>query len=357
MKRVGKMLAAGLVVALVAGGLYTGIKWAYGGFDDYYYVKATLPRAGQQLEPGSDVRMRGVIVGKVSDIRLVDRQAQLTLQMQRQYHVPKDAEAVISLTTFLGAKFVDLRFDQMRGPYLADGDRIQSSHVGAELEDALADGVRVFDAIPPADLATVVGELATGARGHGQDVARGLAANSDLSDLFASTLTPQIQALHDFQVVFGALRDRGVDLNNLADAINEGVPVYASASAQKALDDALKAVTPFADNLADLLILDKAAWDQMMDAGDKVLGTIAARPEQLAGLVQGLYRYVFKLGGVPCYPTTFYNCTVPKNSAAAGFVNFIGCDGPDCSDKNRQQLCFALPPEIREHAPLCQDEG
>src|SRR5207245_694092 len=83
----------------------------------------------------------------------------------------------------------------------------RAAQVGPELEDAIADGVNVLDAIRPGDAATVVSTLAQAARGHGQDVARGLQANSDLAQLFASTLDPQLQALHDFDVVFGALKD------------------------------------------------------------------------------------------------------------------------------------------------------
>jgi len=344
------VLCPWMILALVGAGMFVGLKAAYGGFGHYYDVSVTLPRTGEQLTTGSDVRMHGVIVGKVVRVQLVDRQARLTMQIDRQYQVPSSAEADITLTTLLGAKFVDLRFARYGPPFLKNGDRISTGHVGPELEDALDDGVSVLQAIDPSDLSTVVGQLTTAARGHGDDVARGLTANAQLSSLFVRTLDPQLKALHDFDVIFGALRNSAVDLNNLAAAINQGVPVYASKSAQANLDKALRAIQPFANNLSDLLILNRSDWDRMMTYGNVVLGAVADRTGGLEDLIHGLYRYVYRLGGPPC--TTI--CGLHDGSAAAGFVNFIGGDS---SAQNIAEICGALPPAVRTLVPLCTGVG
>jgi phospholipid/cholesterol/gamma-HCH transport system substrate-binding protein len=343
-KGVPALIAGPLILILIGAALFTAVKAAYGGFGHYYTVTVDLPRAGQQMHLGSDVRIRGVPVGTVSGIELVGSRARLTLKMEERYKVPASAEAVVALKTLLGAKYVDLRFDRFGGPYLADGGRISTAHVGPELEDALADGTEVLQAIGPNDLATVVMELSKAARGHGDEMARGIEANEQLSGLFARTLGPQIESLRDFNVMFGELKSRGTDLNNLADAINQGVPVYASRQAQASLRAALEALTPFANDFADLLIFNKGDWDRMIDAGDQVLGAIAARPDGLRDLVVGLYRYVFKLGGPP------FQAKFLMGSAAAGFVNFIGGDD---GEKNRRQICEGLPPEIRHNLPYC----
>lgn len=339
------LIAGPLILILLGAGLFTAVKAAYGGFGHYYTLTVDLPRAGQQMHLGSDVRIRGVHVGTVSGIELAGSRARLTLKMREEHKVPASAEAVVALKTLLGAKYVDLRFDRYAGPFLSDGARISQAHVGPELEDALADGTEVLEAIGPNDLATVVMELSKGARGHGGDVARGVAANEELSGLFARTLGPQIESLRDFEVTFGELENRGDDLNNLADALNEGVPVYASPEAQASLRAALEAITPFANDLADLLIFNKRDWDRMIDAGDQVLGAIAARPGGLRDLVVGLYRYVFKLGGPP------FQAKFLMGSAAAGFVNFIGGDD---GEKNRRDICEALPEEIRHEIEYCK---
>ena len=288
------------------------VRWAYGGFAKYTMLTLDLPRAGQQLDIGAtDVRMRGVNIGTMVKKELVppgpnaspnDRGwfVRLTLRIEERFKVPANAHAVVTLKTLLGAKVIEFRFPRYAGPWLENGDKLRSARIGPELEDALDDGVRVLQAVPADDLATVVHELSVAARGHGRDVSRGLAANSELADMFADTLEPQLAALNDFEVIFNALRDKGVDLNLLADAMNEGVPVYASPEAQAHLRAALEAVVPFSNNLADLLILNRRDWDRMMDAGNVVLTTLAVRPQGLRSLVHGLGDYVESLGGDPC---------------------------------------------------------
>jgi virulence factor Mce-like protein len=309
-----KLVAWGTaLVVLVGTGLL--VKYRYGHFADYYYVTADVPGATQLLRVGSDVRQSGVVIGSVSDIRLVGRHARLTLQIEPHFRVPSSAEAFVELKTLLGDKFVDLRWDSFSEPFLEDGDRIQG-HVGPELEEVVQEGVEVLDAVNPDDLATIIGELAQGARGHGEDVARGLDANAELSTLFADTVDEQIHSWRDFRILFDMLEDKALDLNDLAQAVNQGVPVYASERAHQDLRRVLDAVVPMANHFADLLIFDEEAWDRMMDYGDLIFQTIADRPEGLHDFVHGLYRYLFKLGGHPPL--------IAPNLGQAPFANFIG---------------------------------
>ncbi|MEA2497673.1 MAG: phospholipid/cholesterol/gamma-HCH transport system substrate-binding protein [Actinomycetota bacterium] len=342
------LIVGGLAfIAAVGAGIYYSVSYAYGAFGDYYYVTADLERSGQQLKINADVRVRGVKVGKVSAIELVDRHARLTLEIEDDYQIPQAADAVVSLKTPLGAKYVDLQFDPSTdGPYLADGDAVANARVGPELEDLLDDGVSVLDAINPDDAATLISELASAARGHGVDIDRGFGANAELSDLFAETLDPQIESLTDFNTIFGELKKHGVDFNDLADAINEGAPVYASAKAQRDLDRALKSLVPFADDLSDLLILNRADWDRMFDTQDIVLGTLEDHPGGLRDLVHGLYRYVYKLG----QPIDKY-FQVGDGSAGAGFTAF---SGGNAQAEDEKQICTAFPPEVRDLIPACQ---
>jgi hypothetical protein len=97
------------------------------------------------------------------------------------------------------------------------------------------------------------------------------------------------------------------------------------------------------NDLGDLLINERGAWDRMIEAGDIVLQTIAERPDGLHDLVQGLYRYVFKLGPPP--PPTF------DGSEMAPFANFMG--GEDFAG-TVASICGAMPPEIRNEIPACQ---
>ncbi|MGH2752734.1 MAG: MCE family protein [Actinomycetota bacterium] len=346
-RRLLTIVAGGLITVLVGTGIWFSVRAAYGAFDDAYYVTVDIDRAGQQMKPGLDVRVKGVEVGDIAKIDLVERRARLQLKIDSRYEIPQDAEAVISLKTPLGAKYVDLRFPaDSEGPFLANGDVISDAHIGPELEDLLADGTAVLEAVNPDDAATVISELAQGVRNNSDYIQRGLDANSELAGLFARTVDPQLEAFEDFNTLFGMLKTKGVDLNLLADAVNEGAPVYASQEAQANLNRALRALRPFADDLADLLILQRDDFRRMHNQGDKVLQTIADRPEGLENLVHGLYRYVFKLG-----QPIGDDFMMADGSAGAGFTAFIG--GNDQGEEEKQ-ICTVFPPEVREVVPACK---
>src|SRR5205807_9949333 len=222
-----RKLVGPLAILVLFVGMFFGLKARYGDFSHYTYVKVDLPRAGQLVRDGTDVRERGVVIGKVSDIQLVHRHAMLTLRIDTQYRVPRDARAVVDLKTLLGDKYVDLVSSTFGAPWLANDSTIQGS-VGPELEAVVKSGTDVLKSIAPNDLATVIANLTQAARGHGEDIRAGIEANAKLSTIFAKTLKPQLRGLDDFAVIFGTLKNTGIDLNRLADAVNVGAPVYAS---------------------------------------------------------------------------------------------------------------------------------
>lgn len=346
-----RKLTTVLFVTALSAGTFFAVKARYGAYGDYYYVTADLPRAGQLMRVGADVRQSGVVIGKVSGMELVDRHVRLTLQIEPRYRVPAEAQAYVDLKTLLGDKYIDLRFDTYSGPWLRGGDRVEG-FVGPELEDVVESGLDVFEAVNPDDLATVVSELARGARGHGETIARGIDAQAELSTSFADTLDPQLRALRDFDVIFGELEEVAPDLNFLADAVNQGVPVYASERAQASLRRVLDRVTPMADDLADLLIYDRASWDRMIDEGDTVLQTIVDHARGLHDLVDGLGTYVHRLGGVPPY--------LEEGSAAAPFANFFAeeeGEGGGGFEEAVAHLCAEAPPAERERIPICEEMG
>src|SRR5206468_22830 len=105
----------------------------------------------------------------------------------------------------LGDKYVDLHSQTFGPPWLPDYASVQGQ-VGPELEAVVKSGTDIFSSIVPSDLGAIVGNLAQGARGHGEDIRQGFEANASLSSVFARTILPQLRGLHDFDMIFGALK-------------------------------------------------------------------------------------------------------------------------------------------------------
>ena len=168
------------IVSLVAAAAFLG--WVgmslAGGGGDTFEVTVTFDRAGQLLKRGADVKLRGILVGKVSRIALKSSGGvEMTLSIDSNQRVPNDVTASIRGKTLFGEKFVSLVDDQPPGPQtLKDGDVIDQSRTvdPFELEDVLRSGMPVLDAIEPKDLGGALSALAEGVSGQEEEARRSI---------------------------------------------------------------------------------------------------------------------------------------------------------------------------------------
>src|SRR5271169_1346118 len=107
-----------------------------GTFRSYVPVTLTSDRAGLVLETNGKVMLRGVQVGRVSQIGEGKDQASLRLEIDPDQirYIPANVQAQISATTAFGAKFVDLVYPPNPSPArLAAGAVLHSKNVSTEI--------------------------------------------------------------------------------------------------------------------------------------------------------------------------------------------------------------------------------
>lgn len=166
---IAAMAAFSLLVALVLAGSLGG---------EAYRVTAVFDRAGQLLDQGGDVKLRGVLVGAI-DTKVVapDGTATIVLAMDPSQPVPANVTAAIRGKTLFGEKFIELR--DTDGPpegLLADGDLIPLERtLGAfELEDVFDRALPLLEEVEPGDLRGLLRALAEGVAGQEQQARRAL---------------------------------------------------------------------------------------------------------------------------------------------------------------------------------------
>ena len=118
-------IISGLIaLVLLFSAITVGVKWSFGAFDDVYPLNASFDAAGQGLQKGSDIKIRGVNVGKVSTVKLVDGRALVTMELSRATKVPITAIATVRAKTLFGEKFVDVDPGpgETTGPYYPTDD-------------------------------------------------------------------------------------------------------------------------------------------------------------------------------------------------------------------------------------------
>src|SRR5581483_11197592 len=99
--------AIALVIILALG--YELSLFLGGGFKPGFTVGATFTRAGQLLRDGSDVKLRGVLVGEVKSIDVKpDGTAHINMRILPDNKIPSNVGAAIRAKTLFGEKFIEL---------------------------------------------------------------------------------------------------------------------------------------------------------------------------------------------------------------------------------------------------------
>ncbi|AMO62991.1 virulence factor Mce family protein [Mycolicibacterium phlei] len=150
-------------------------------------VTLTSERAGLVMETNAKVKLRGVQVGKVTEISGGSEPVTLKLEIDKDklQFIPANVEAQIRATTVFGAKFVDLVYPDDPSPQrLQAGQVITSRNVTTEVNTVFQNVVSVLDKVDPAKLNSTLAALAEGVRGQGERMGEAVtAANEVLLEL------------------------------------------------------------------------------------------------------------------------------------------------------------------------------
>ncbi len=197
------VIAIGGIVALTSA-LFSG------SFKSYVSVTLISDRAGLVMDHGSKVKMRGVQVGRVSEITTGKDQVRLKLDIYPDdiRYIPANVRARIRATTLFSAKYVDLVYpsDPSRKP-LAAGTVIKAESVGTEANNMFANLVKILDQIDPAKLNGVLSALAEGLRGRGAVIGQSITdANQVLREVNprAETIRADTRAASGFTDTYSA---------------------------------------------------------------------------------------------------------------------------------------------------------
>jgi phospholipid/cholesterol/gamma-HCH transport system substrate-binding protein len=219
-------------LATAAGGVAV-VDWAN---DDDNTVLATVADAGS-LEEGNEVRVSGVAMGTISEIRLDGRQAELELNVDPAVlPLHEDASLTVRPVNLLGENYVDLDPGSDRTPFMSEQViPRRRTDTAVTLQDVLD----TFKAPTAASLAAVVTTLGEGLHGNGGRTAQALeklVPAFDRAERLGDLLAEQNRVLSDLvaavdPVAASLADDRGRTLDRL---VQSATDTLAAVSAQQA---------------------------------------------------------------------------------------------------------------------------
>lgn len=367
-----KLKLYGLVMLTVIG-LFISVTVAI--YNDVFkrVVPVTLKveRAGLQMNLHADVKIRGVIVGQVTEISSHGRHAVLDLAFdpQRVTQVPADVKARLIPKTLFGEKYVSLVVPDEPAPrHLRAGDLIEPdrSKAALELQQLFDDVLPMLRAVQPAKLNASLNAIASTLQGRGEQLGSNLVRLRDyLRELNGELpqLKRNITLLADFAETYSAAApDLVRTLRNFTVAGNTVI------EKRQTLDAFLGEVTLFADTGREVLAANEERIVRLNSVSVPVLDLLAEYSPQYPCLLAGFARADKRLseafgGGQPGLHITLevvqpreayeYPEDLPENGSAQERLRQMqrlsGYDverGPHCYGLPDPQVPFPTPEEF-----------
>ncbi|HZB29484.1 MAG TPA: MCE family protein [Streptosporangiaceae bacterium] len=236
------LLVVGLLLALTVA-LYQK------RFTPVVHVTLHSDRAGLQLLPRSDVKVRGLIVGEVRTIRATGAGASLGLAINKDKAplIPGNVSARLLPKTLFGEKYVDLVLPQRPGPIIHEGAVIAQdrSQTAIEIDKVLDDLLPLLQAVKPEKLNATLNALATALQGRGDQIGRDAEQLDALLRKYnpkLPTIVHDLDALADVSDVYSAAAPDLLQVLRNLNVTNATV-----VAKQGAIEELIPAVTGLAD--------------------------------------------------------------------------------------------------------------
>jgi len=218
------------IAVLVAGTSFAFSLNRFEGLRSVYSIAADLEDAAG-LQPGNEVRIAGVKVGRVTRVALEDDSARVTLEIADDIRIPAETVLEVKLKTLLGQKFIDLQFPRSyleavsagdtpgTEGYLKSGDLIplEQTSVPFEVYEAAREGTAVLAEIDKRSLRRMLRVLAGTVEVSKEEIGPALAALDRAGDVLAPKGGDIGRLLADLEDVGATLARSDRDIDALLD--------------------------------------------------------------------------------------------------------------------------------------------
>ncbi len=239
-------IAATSVLALTIANIQVGSKASYTAvFDDV-----------TGLVPGQDVRIAGVRVGEVKDVRVAtDRvSAEVEFQVLKSSVLTEGTEATIKYRNLVGQRYLALSQEPGSAKPLTDGSRIPKERTHEALDlTVLFNGFKpLFAALSPNDVNELSSLLIQTLQGEGGDINTLLAKTASLTSAIADRDAVIGRTVDHLNAVLGTVDAHAEQLLSLVDQLQRFTSGLAAD--RETIGAALSGINTLTAETADLLV-------------------------------------------------------------------------------------------------------
>lgn len=289
-----RLLGAAFLAVLAGFGVLTYAFFTK-AFTPSVQVTVETSHIGLQLGRHADVKLRGLIVGEVRDVRSDGHTAwvDVALRPDATTVIPANVSARIVPKTLFGEKYVELVVpDRPARRTIAEGDviRRERTSVGLEVEAVLEDVYPLLRTLRPEQLNATLTALATALEGRGEDIGASLnRLDGYLTKLepHLPILTDDVSALADVATVYEEATPDVARL--LANATRTGDTVVLK---QRVLEDFLVDLASAGAVAREFLAANEDGLIRVGEVSRPTLDLLATYSPEYACLLEGMAKYV-----------------------------------------------------------------
>jgi phospholipid/cholesterol/gamma-HCH transport system substrate-binding protein len=275
-------------VLAVLGLLVTGAR-ARGG-EEPMVVHVEFARAGLNVNPGYEVRVRNVPVGKITAIK-VDRRdfsARYDLALDPGARVSRTTSAHLVPKTLFGDKYLALDPAPPGGPTLRDGDTVTRAHSepAHEVQDVIDKAVPLLEAVHPEEFGATISALGAGLDGSGGDLRRMMEGWAPVLEELQGREGDIGVLLDHVPGVAGTMAERSQDLTTAAVTLGDVAEVLARK--EPALGTMLRENAELAAMAGDLLSSQQGRLGRVVPDLVDVIAATTSQPGQIGKLAKSL---------------------------------------------------------------------
>jgi len=292
------------------------------------------------LKSNNFIRIGGVEVGKVTDIKVKDSASVLvTFTTDDTVVLSEATKAVIRYDDLLGGRYMALEEGAGAAKKLNPGDTIPATRTQPALDlDALIGGFRpLFRALDPDQVNQLSSSLIRALQGEGPTIGSFLSQTSALTNTLADRDALIGEVITNLNTVLGSFGDESKQFDTAVDSLSQLVSGLAARKTD--ISNAVAYVNASAETLADLLSQARPPAQKTVTELDRTVSIAAADHEYLDNLLKTLpdtYAVLARQGLAGDY-FSFYLCDlVLKLNGKGGqpvYVKVAGQDTGRCAPK------------------------
>lgn len=289
-------VSAGLVRRLLGAVLASGLlaAWLSGPGPERIEVTAEFARAGLNVRPGDEVRVRGIPVGTISAIEIDEEtyRARYRLSIDPDAPVAADTGAALVPKTLFGDKYVALEGAARSAPHLEDGAFIPVARTSApsEVQEVLDRLEPLLREVDPVTFSNVIASTAEGLDGAGPDIARLVDALPSALETISANQQDLGRIFRAVPGIAGTLEQRAAQLVEAADAF--GTLAQTFGDNQEALVRFVSDTAELSRRAADLLDAEEVRLDRILAGTLSVLDLVDEQPGRIQSLLDATPTFV-----------------------------------------------------------------